>query len=270
MTENTKVLPTLVDSQLSIEKIRVALQVRQSHLKLQEKEDLETDNLLNEVKELEDYVDKRVATLLKQHPAYPWFSRVLGIGPENIAKVVGLIEIEKAPTVSSLWKFAGFHVEENGTAPKREPGKKLEYNSKLRSMCWRVGDSLIRARGKNGPSKFALYYYQEKEKYLARFKAEGRSIVPADKLPKVNGKKIENEDFISEGHIHAMAKRKMVKMFLSMLWVEWRKAESLPISEPYAIAHLEGHTRLRTPEEFLDKLLVEPKRKGRKTYASKT
>lgn len=254
MTEFSKALPSLVDSQLSIEKIRVALQTRQSHLKKKKRKDLETDELLSRLIDIEEYVDSRVAKLLKDHPAYPWFSRVLGIGPENIAKVVGLIDIEKAPTVSSLWKFCGFHVTVDNKAPKRIPGEKLEYNSKLRSMCWRLGNSLIRARSKGEPGKFGKYYYQEKEKYVLRFLSEGKTIVPAEKLPRVKGKKVETDEFISEGHVHNMAARKMIKMFLSMLWLVWREAEGLPTNQPYVISHLK-HTHIRTPDEWLDKPL---------------
>ena len=240
-------LPTLVDVQLSVEKLRVALQVRSAHLNKQNRADTETDDLLDVVREVEDYVDRRVAKLLTGHPAYPWFSRIKGIGKENIGKVVGMIDIEKAPHVSSLWKYAGMHVTENGTAPKREAGKKLEYNSQLRSMCWRLGGSLIKAKG-----KFYLYYLQEKDKYTKRYENEGRQVVPAEKLPKVKGKKTESSEYISEGHIHNMAMRKMIKMFLSMLWVSWREAEGLEVSTPYPIEYL-GHTHVRTPDEWVEK-----------------
>lgn len=279
MNETSKTFPALVDTALAIEKRRVALQTRSTHLAKQGRVDEDADDVLQKVQELEDYVDNKVANLLKQHSAYHWFSLVKGVGNENIAKVVGLIDIEKAPTVSSLWKFAGFHVE-NGKAPRPTPGQKLPYNSKLRTMCWRLGSSLNRAgirqkcsKCKNlygstheecpkcgntesstvATSKFSEYYLQEKAKYTNRFKSEGYTIVPADKLPKVSGKKTETGDFISDGHIHNMAVRKMIKMFLSMLWVTWREAEGLPTNEPYSVA-IQGHSHIRTPDEWTDKL----------------
>jgi len=39
-------------------------------------------------------------------------------------------------------------------------------------------------------------------------------------------------------HIHAMAQRKMVKVFLQHLWVQWRTMEGLSISMPYVIDRL--------------------------------
>ena len=254
MTEETSqkplkpLLPTLVDAALSIEKLRVASEVRQSHLALQGKQDPETDELHRRVKDLEDFVDGRVADLIKAHPAYPWFSRVKGVGKENIAKVVGLIDIGRSVHISSLWKFAGFSVED-GIAPKRQRGGgKLEYNSQLRSMCWRVGSSLLRAKG-----KFYDYYLKEKDKYYQKYENQGIKIVPATSLPKdKDGKRYEPEGMISEGHVHNQAMRKMVKLFLASLWVVWREAEGLALTKPYAIDKL-GHNSYIDPWEMVDK-----------------
>ena len=118
-------LAFIVDAQLAVEKLRVATQVRQSHLKRQERQDENTDKVLAKLVEVEGFIDDIVASDITAHPAYPWFSRVKGIGRQNIGKVVGLIDITRAPMISSLWKFAGFHVV-NGHSPKREKGQKLE------------------------------------------------------------------------------------------------------------------------------------------------
>jgi hypothetical protein len=240
-------LTYLVDASLTIEKLRVATQVRQTHLSLQGRQDPDTDDLLENLMALEKYVDGKVAARIKTHPAYGWFSRVKGVGKENIGKVVGPIDIEIADTVSSLWKFAGFSVDD-GRAPQRRKGAgPLHYNSQLRSMCWRLGSSLLRARG-----KFYGYYLEQKERYVQRYQNEGRSIVPATALPKKDGKRYEPENMISEGHVHNQALRKMIKMFLSCLWVVWREAEGLPVTRPYAIDQL-GHNSYIDPWEMIDR-----------------
>jgi len=240
------ILSTLVDATLAVEKIRVRTQVRQSHLRLQDKDDPETDALLEKLKDTEEYIDDRVANILKGHPAYPWFSRVKGVGKENIGKVVGLVDIERASTISALWKFAGFSVE-NGKSPKRQKGEKLTYNSQLRSMCWRLATSLLKAKG-----KFYDYYCTQKDNYYEKYTQRGMSIVPATSLPKKNGNKVETEEIISEGHVHNQALRKMIKLFLACLWLEWREAEGLPVTAPYAIDKL-GHDSLIQPEEMVDR-----------------
>lgn len=269
---NTKSLTTMVDAALAIEKLRVASEVRQSHLTLQGKQDPETDELHRRLKDLEDFVDGRVAYLIQGHPAYPWFSRVKGVGKENIGKVVGPIDIEKANYISSLWKFSGFAPDKEGKAMRRvKGGGKLEYNSQLRSMCWRLATSLKRARG-----KFYNYYLKEKDKYQVRFENDGYKILPTpvgkwvclncgaswarkrDIAPCCANqhvdKKLREEPpgVIWLGHLDAMAVRKMIKLFLACLWLVWREVENLPVSSPYAIDVLKHHSLIE-PWEMTDR-----------------
>ncbi len=236
----------LVDAGLAIEKLRVAAQIRNTHLGLQGRTCKETKELLARISDLENYVDERVAEMVKNHPAYSWFSKVKGIGKENIAKVVGLIDITKANTISSLWKFAGYAVK-NGKAPKRQKGEKLSYNSQLRSMCWRLGSFLMRSRG-----KFKDYYDREKKKYIQKYEAQGIKIMPANKIKNSNGKRPEETGAISEGHIHNMALRKMIKLFLACLWLKWREAEGLSMRAPYSHEY-QGHTTLISPWDMIDR-----------------
>jgi len=281
MKEELKTLNKLVDAVLEIEKLRVSSQVRGTHLRKKGRRDPETEELHRRLKDLEDYIDGRIAQILESHPAYHWFSRVKGVGKENIAKIVALIDIEKARTISSLWKYAGYSVED-GRAPKRQKGEKLCYNSRLRTLCWRLGMSLLKAgvrqecpgcravfgeekirkSGGRCPdcgaagfrpvavSKYAGYYLDEKEKYQRRFLSQGYEIVPAERLPKKDGKRYEPSGMISEGHIHSMALRKMIKLFLACLWLVWREAEGLPLTAPFAVAR-EGHS-LISPWEMID------------------
>jgi hypothetical protein len=245
----------LVDSMLNVEQLRVSVQIRRTHLGLKGRSDEETDNLFERLQGLEAYLDERVALLLQEHPAHHWFSRVKGVGDENIAKIIGMVDITKAPTVSSLWSFAGYGVVD-GKAPRREKGQKLAYNSQLRTMCWRLAGSLLKANG-----KYKAVYDKEKMKLSERFAREGRKIVPAAQLPKVDGKRAENEQFISEGHIHHMALRKMIKLFLSHLWQVWRGAEGLPVREPWAMQY-GGHTTIITPWEMMEKPEKKPRKKA--------
>jgi len=264
-------LPTLVDAALAIEKLRVSSKVRQSHLARQGKDDPETNELHRRLKDLEDYIDDRVSDLIETHPAYPWFSRIKGVGGENIAKVVAPIDIGKANTISALWKFAGFSVED-GTAPRRvKGGGKLSYNSQLRSMCWRLAGSLKRAGG-----KFYEYYIQEKDKYTERFVNQDYKILPTprgrwvclncgatwnkrrDITPCCANQQIEKKlreeppGVIWLGHVDAMAVRKMIKLFLACLWLVWREAEGLSIRAPYALEK-SRHTSIISPWEMTDK-----------------
>lgn len=166
----------------SIEKTCTSLKIRKSHLKLQGRSDPVTDELLAKTEELKEYAVCRAADQLKEHPAYPWFSRILGVGRENIGKCLGPVRVKPADefvcikkgckyfvlkngqtipplcpkcktqmidppyanTPSGLHKFAGNAVED-GKSPKRTPGVKSSYNSHLRSMFWRLMGSILKA-----------------------------------------------------------------------------------------------------------------------------
>lgn len=275
----------LVDASLVIEKLRVASAVGLAHLARNKRADPDREELHKRLVDLEEFVDGKVAVRIKEHPAYPWFSKVKGVGKENIGKVVGgvrvkpatkeviwcssceeevrggelkkcpkcdsklifkVIDLPYADSVSALRMFAGF-APVDGHSMKRTKGEKLKYNSQLRSMCWRLASSLLRAKG-----KFYDYYLKEKEKYQERYRNEGKAIVPVTSLPKKDKKRYEPENMISEGHVHNQALRKMIQLFLACLWLTWREAEGLPATKPYAIDQLK-HDSFIDPWKMLDR-----------------
>jgi len=235
----------LVDTLYFIQKSRVSAQVRKSHLGKNKKTCPVTEQVLEKTKELEEWLDGMLEGFVKKHPAYDWFSKVKGIGNVNIGKVVALIDIEKASMVSKLWRFAGFGCGEDGKAERMRRGEKLHYNKTLKAMCWRLAKSLIRAKG-----HYYDYYLEQKQRIVDRLKAEGITIVPSDKLPKEKGKHVEKNGYFGLGHVDMMAMRKMIKLFLSHLWEEWRKAEGLKVTKPYVHA-IKGHSDFISAEEFV-------------------
>ena len=235
----------LVDTLDFVQKSRVSAQVRKSHLGLNKKTCAVTEQVLEKTKELEEWLDGMLESFVKKHPAYDWFSKVKGIGNVNIGKVVALIDIEKASMVSKLWRFAGFACDENGRAERMRRGERLHFNKTLKTMCWRLAKSLIRAKG-----EYYDYYKEQKQKIVDKLTAEGIKIVPSDKLPKEKGKHVEKNGYFGLGHVDMMAMRKMIKLFLSHLWAEWRKAEGLEVSLPYVHA-IKGHSDFISAEEFI-------------------
>jgi len=238
----------LVKTMLSVEKLRVGVQVRNTHLAKQNLRDPDTCELEEQLKGLEKFIDDRVGDYVDLHPAQPWFSRIRGIGRENIAKIVGLIDIDKITYVSSLWKWAGMHVVD-GKSPQRRGGQKVDYNIQLRTMCWRMIRAFCLAQ-----NKYYDWYIKEKAKYQRKFLEKGWKIIPASELPiDERHKKYEPEGIISEGHLDNMAKRKMIKMFLEHLFRVWREALGLPVTKPYVLEHGGGHHRYYSPWDFVDK-----------------
>jgi hypothetical protein len=263
-------LEAMTETLLRIEKTRVALQVRHTHLSLAGHEDKITDEAMERIKAVEDWIKGIVASLIQTHPAYPWFSKIKGVGNINIAKVVGQIDITKAPTISSLWKFCGY-APENGHAAKPTKGQKLPYNSHLKPQCWVLGDCLIKTGG-----VYYNFYIAQKEKLAVRFASVATKVLPTpagqwccsncgqswrrkiDIVPCCDSqtiiKKLREEPIgvIWQGHLHYMAMRLMIKRFLACLWLVWREMEGLPIRKPYAIDQLR-HDGFVNPWEMIDK-----------------
>ncbi|MEM2618915.1 MAG: transposase [Candidatus Hadarchaeales archaeon] len=177
------------------------------------------------VKDLERK-EKEVAELLKEEvelvPVWNhWLSKVKGIGPVMGAGVITWIDdISRFPTVSKLWAYA---VGKPGE--RREKNKKVHYNPKLKTLCWKIGMQFLKARG-----GYAELYRGFKAGYERR----------------EDLKKVEKGSY--KVRIHLMALRKTVKIFLQHLWVRWRELEGLPVTRPYAIDRL-GHTSYIPPIE---------------------
>lgn len=249
--EKLKSLPFLINALVRMQKWRVGAQVRNAHLENQERMDENTTSVFAKVLETEKFIIDLVAQTIVEHPAYSWFSRIKGIGKENIAKVVGLCDINRAPTISALWKFAGYHVVD-GHAPKMVKGQKSDHNRTLRMMCWRLAESIVKNGYLHGGSHYYDFYLQELENYKQKYASQNIKIAPAAEMPKKEGKIYEPTGWISVGHVQNQAKRKMIKLFLSHLWLVWRKAENLPTRAPYVHEKL-GHTTFLDPWDMLDK-----------------
>lgn len=127
---------------------------------------------------------------------------------------------------SKLHAYFGLDVRD-GKAPKRQHGTKVNWNPKARVLAWKIAEQIV---------KQGRYYRQI---YL-----EARQLY--DARPDLQ------EGKGAKGHRYAMAKRKMVKHFLTDLWIAWRQLEGLPTVGPYAIEKLH-HKHYRAPPALGDR-----------------
>jgi hypothetical protein len=109
-----------------------------------------------------------------------------------------------------------------------------DYNPKAKTLAFKIATQFVK-QNEEYKSLYDTY----------RKKLEQRN----DRLQEVEKKKgklvkSKNGEMRSTSgtmHIHMDAQRRMVKEFLKNLWLEWRRVEGLPITQPYAVARL-GHT----------------------------
>lgn len=208
----------LVDSDLAIDRTHFGVKIRGSHLKRLKRHDPHGDKVLELLEPVREYLKEQIGLMIEEHPAYPWFSQIRGIGLENIGKVIGLIEafgrtyyqcdnghfwkpeeikgkkklraicptcrgpkthepfirgIERLTSPSALYKHSGwgggknpkfcpewqglyfllevlcfipFWPEPEFVIQRQQKGKLSSYNQELKTMIWRLGTSLQKAR----------------------------------------------------------------------------------------------------------------------------
>lgn len=166
-------------------------------------------------------------------PIWDWCLSIKGLGEGLTAQLLAQIDdIDNSPTVSALWRFAGFSVV-GGKAEKNQKGVKSPFNRKLKGICYNIADQFIRQQ----TPYYVDIYYAEKTRLREKFpKAEckecGGSCITKQKKVKGesidvwrcgnNGKHTLN---YTDAHLHNMAWRKMIKVFLKDLWNEWKRSE---------------------------------------------
>jgi len=127
-----------------------------------------------------------------------------------VEKSVKKLDIEKEITKRLKYSCWG-DIETDTVIAKRKAGQTANWNAFLKTLCWKIGESFIKAGG---------YYRGVYDEARAR-------------------DEIQNPD-LTKAHYFARAKRKAVKRFLSDLWLSWREMEGLPVRDPYIID--KGHT----------------------------
>jgi hypothetical protein len=169
--------------------------------------------------ELEKELDEDINALVDDCPIIDRLCELKGIGKILAAKLVAMIDIEKADTVSALWRYAGYGVID-GERERPQKGEKLHYNARLKTTCYLIGSSFLRCG-----SDYRRVYDSAKEYYEA------------------------NRTDWTKAHRHNAAMRKMIKTFLAHLWLVWRELEGLSTRSLYVNDRLD-HGHYYTPQEF--------------------
>lgn len=173
---------------------------------------------------------------------WEWFSKIKGISHVTAGKLLAWIDIKDTPTVSSLWRYSGMGYIKNGKAVRRRKNMSKKEAEKCgnpylkKEILGVLASSFIR----QNTQPYRDIYDNEKERQLKREYEKGE-------LKERYGRPYKKKDVhITQGHAHRRAIRKMMKIFLQHFWVEWRKVEDLPVTEPYVKAKL-NHKNLIEP-----------------------
>ena len=153
------------------------------------------------------------------------------------------------PTAGHIWSFAGLN-----PSQVWEKGQKRPFNASLKTLCWKLGESFVKVKGRESDLYGKVY---EERRHLEGRQNDGRKY--ADQAaaiiksrPTHAQRKTYAEGKLPDGHLHMRAKRYAVKLFLSHYHTvgHYLLTGKLP-PRPYAFDHL-GHAHLIHPPNFGD------------------
>lgn len=207
----------------------------------------------------EDFVKKSLDDFTKNNDIGTWLRSIHGIGPVTAAGLIAHIDINRAPTAGAIWKFAGI----DGVSTWNK-GEKRPWNATLKTLCYKIGESFVKTS--NSDKSFYGKLYRERKDSETAKNLRGEF---AEQAKKELGSKEYKKNTItyaalssgklSDGHIHARARRYAVKIFLSHLHhVMYNVILKKDPPVPFAIAIL-GHAHmLDVPNKSFIKDFVEP------------
>jgi hypothetical protein len=172
-----------------------------------------------------------------------WAMSQYGIGPVLAAGLIAHIDIAKAPTAGSIWRYAGYD-------PTRvwESGKKRPWNADLKVLCWKIGQSFMKFYN-NDKCFYGKLYQQDKQRRQEANDAGQYADRAKTILDSKNWKANKSRSHLESGQlppaqIDAQARRFAVKIFLSHFHAVWYEdyhstlnGKPVRAPRPYMIEH---------------------------------
>lgn len=196
-------------------------------------------------------LETRVKQLLERwtdgQPMGRWAKDITGVGPVIAAGLLAYIDIERAPTVGHIWRYAGL----DPTA-QRVRGEKLKYNPDLKVLCFKIGESFIKQQGREADIYGKLYlqrkgYEQMLNDAGAYAEQAAAALVKRNFRKDTVARPIYELGKLPPAHLHARARRWCVKLFLSHWHAEaYRQHYHKEPPLPYPLGIM-GHAHVVDP-----------------------
>ncbi|HEY8342509.1 MAG TPA: transposase [Calditerricola sp.] len=240
----------IVDAYYMIQEHRKAVRNQQRALTVAGEPDHLPRWLGDQLETLEKQIRRAMDAWTDAHTEGRWAKSIMGIGPVLAAGLLAHIDIEKAPTVGHIWRFAGLD-----PTVRWERGQKRPWNASLKTLCWKIGESFVKVKGH--PQDVYGKVYEARRRLEEARNARGEYAEQAARIlaEKRIGKDTVAYRYYSQGklppaHIHARAKRYAVKLFLAHLHhVMYEVRFGSPPPKPYVIEHL-GHAHFIAPPNW--------------------
>jgi hypothetical protein len=182
-----------------------------------------------------------------------WARSNKGIGPVIAAGLLANIDIEKAPTVGHIWRFAGLDPTSIWLPKTKRP-----WNASLKRLCFLIGESFVKVSNRPDDVYGKLYKGRkewETERNSRQLYADQAKLALEQKRfsPETEAFKWYTKGMLPPARIHLRACRRATKLFLAHFHevLYWTHYETLP-PHPYVLDHVQGHHhRLEVPNADL-------------------
>jgi len=240
--QNTNVIRGIVETFYDVQTLRIAVenQLRSFEQEVSEQERTEMKALLLDgLAETEKSTFKYIENYVEDYPIYTeWMAHIVGIGPTIAGGFIAWYgNVRNFETISKLWGQSGLAVTEEGRAVRKQKGVKLSFNPRIKTHCWKLGESLVKHKG-----ALRSLYEQSRAEYDEKW-ITSEDCGSVGCISKGKGK-------CMKGHRYAASKRKVVKIFLACLHMKWRELEGLPVDLPFIIGRGK-HEHLIKPEDLI-------------------
>lgn len=195
--------------------------------------------------ESEKTYTKLLQKAVENHPVYINFlADIKGCGPVMAANIIAYLDPYKARHASAFHKYAGLDVvvskNKNGEPITDEDGnfkthgrsrsdtEEYEYTNKNGELAIKKGLTYNPILKSKLIGVLATCIIKAKDPVYSKIYYDYKFRI--QNMPKHKDK--------SKNHQNNMAMRYMIKQLLTNLWVYWRKAENLAVTESYAVAKL--------------------------------
>jgi hypothetical protein len=244
----------LVATYYRLQKDRIAINAQANELELVGSPTELVRFLADNLGYMENALKRPLQDFAETYPVGRWALSQYGIGPVISAGLIAHIDIHKAPTVGSIWRFAGLD-----PTVEWKKGQKRPFNADLKVLCWKIGQSFLKFSGRD-QCFYGKLYLQDKARRTALNEDGAYEERAKDILASKNWNVNQTSDTLKRGklppaQIDAQARRFAVKIFLSHFHAVWYETEfNKPAPTPYIIAHgdhvheidIPGYERIKT------------------------
>jgi len=237
----------LVDLYYRVQEHRIALGNQSSALARAERPTALLDHFHAQLATIERQVTSALDAWTASDAGATWARSQVGIGAILAAGCVAHIDITKAPTFGSIWRFFG--LDPSVTWGK---GEKRPWNAEAKVLAWKIGASFVKVSGRDD-AFYGKVYRDRKQYEVDRDLAGGNAAAAATKLERQRItdptlRRTLESGHLAPGQLDQRARRYATKLFLSHLHevlYEAHYGTAAPV--PYAIEHLGHAHRIARP-----------------------